>query len=113
MTDSDSDSTPLIPLLDYALTANDVPMTLTGLDPVHPTFALLKSALAAAKTPAEENAIRVNMERWRWMPRDLGEGYVVSNVPEYLTRVVSGGTVIATPKAIGRASGRESVGQYV
>ncbi|MBB5708288.1 L,D-transpeptidase family protein [Sphingopyxis panaciterrulae] len=105
MTDSDSDSTPLIPLLDYALTANDVPMTLTGLDPVHPTFALLKSALATAKTPAEENAIRVNMERWRWMPRDLGEGYVVSNVPEYLTRVVRNGTVIATHKAVvGKAS---------
>src|SRR3546814_10638445 len=63
------------------------------------------SDLAAAKTPAEENAIRVNMERWRWMPRDLGEGYVVSNVPEYLTRVVRGGTVIATHKAVvGKAS---------
>ena len=105
MTDSDADSTPLIPLLDYALTANDVPMTLTGLDPAHPNFALLKAALATAKTPAEENAIRVNMERWRWMPRDLGEGYVVSNVPEYLTRVVRGGTVIATHKAVvGKAS---------
>src|SRR3546814_18142145 len=69
MTDSDSDSTPLIPLLDYALTANDVTMTLTGLDPVDPTFDLLKSALAAAKTPAEANAIRVNLERWRWLDR--------------------------------------------
>src|SRR3546814_643007 len=105
MTDNDVDGTPLIPLLDYALTANDVPMTLTGLDPVHPTFALLKAALAAAKTPADENAIRVNMERWRWMSRDLGEGYVVSNVPEYLTRVVRGGIVIATHKAVvGKAS---------
>src|SRR3546814_11301213 len=74
MSDSDSDSTPLIPLLDYALTANDVPMTLTGLDPVHPTFALLKSAPAAAKTPAERNATRLHMERWRWLPRDPGGG---------------------------------------
>src|SRR3546814_10821413 len=40
------------------------------------------------------------MERWRWMPRSLGERYVVSNVPEYLTRVVHGGTVIATHKAV-------------
>ncbi len=100
MEDSDSDSTPLIPLLDYALTANDVPMTLTGLDPVHPTFALLKAALATAQTPAEADAIRANMERWRWTPRDLGDGYVVSNVPEYLTRVVRNGVVIATHKAV-------------
>jgi len=100
MDDTDSDSTPLIPLLDYALTANDVAMTLTGLDPVHPNFALLKAALATAKTPADENIIRVNMERWRWMPRDLGDGYVVTNVPEYLTRVVRNGTVIATHKAV-------------
>src|SRR3546814_10767466 len=40
------------------------------------------------------------MERWRWMPRDLGERYVVSNVPEYLTRVVHAGTIIATHKAV-------------
>src|SRR3546814_7065545 len=40
-----------------------------------------------------------------WMSRDLGEGYVVSNVPEYLTRVVRGGIVIATHKAVvGKAS---------
>lgn len=100
MEDTDSDSTPLIPLLDYALTANDVPMTLAGLDPIHPSFALLKAALATAKTPADENLVRVNMERWRWMPRDLGDGYVVTNVPEYLTRVVRNGTVIATHKAV-------------
>src|SRR3546814_4066699 len=98
MTDNDVDGTPLIPLLDYALTANAVPMTLTGLDPVHPTFALLKAALAAAKTPADENAIRVNMERWRWMSRDRGEGYVGSNVPDYMTRVVRGGIYIATQR---------------
>jgi len=100
MTDSDADSTPLLPLLSYALTANDIPVVLGGLNPVHPTFALLKAALASAKTPAEADVIRVNMERWRWMPRDLGAGYVVSNVPEYMTRVVHEGVVIATHKAV-------------
>src|SRR3546814_12396213 len=72
MTDNDVDGTPLIPLLDYALTANDVPMTLTGLDPVHPTFALPKAALAAATTPAAENASRVNMEPRRRLDRKRG-----------------------------------------
>ncbi|MCW0197737.1 L,D-transpeptidase family protein [Sphingopyxis sp.] len=100
MTDSDAETEPLVALLTSALTSNSVPAALTGLDPVHPNFAVLKTALGSAKTPAEANAIRVNMERWRWMPRDLGERYVVSNVPEYLTRVIHGGTVIATHKAV-------------
>ncbi|APW73234.1 L,D-transpeptidase [Sphingopyxis sp. MG] len=100
MTDNDAEQTPLIALLTSALLSNSVPEALLGLDPVHPDFAALKAALAVAKTPADTNAIRVNMERWRWMPRDLGSGYVVSNVPEYLTRVVHDGVVIATHKAV-------------
>src|SRR3546814_4789189 len=100
MVDSDGDSEPLLSLLTAALGAGTVPETLASLDPVHPDFALLKASLQTAKTPAAANAIRVNMERWRWMPRSLGERYVVSNVPEYLTRVVHGGTVIATHTAV-------------
>jgi murein L,D-transpeptidase YcbB/YkuD len=100
MTDSDTKDTPLIALLTAALTSGGIAPTLTALDPVHPNFAVLKTALKAAKTPADANAIRVNMERWRWMPRSLGDRYVVSNVPEYLTRVIHGGTTIATHKAV-------------
>jgi len=100
MTDSDGDTEPLLTLLTAALGADAVPETLASLNPVHPDFAALKGSLKTAKSTAEANAIRVNMERWRWMPRDLGERYVVSNVPEYLTRVVHGGTVIATHKAV-------------
>ena len=100
MVDSDGDSEPLLSLLTAALGAGTVPETLASLDPVHPDFALLKASLKTAKTPAQANAIRVNMERWRWMPRSLGDRYVVSNVPEYVTRVVHGGTTIATHKAV-------------
>jgi murein L,D-transpeptidase YcbB/YkuD len=105
MVDSDADREPLLSLLATALATDTVPETLAALDPVHPNFAVLKAALKKAKTPADANAIRVNMERWRWMPRDLGQHYVVSNVPEYLTRVVHGGAIIATHKAVvGKAS---------
>lgn len=105
MVDSDADAEPLLPLLGTALNAGSIAETLAGLNPVHPDFAVLKASLAKAKTPADANAIRVNMERWRWMPRALGERYVVSNVPEYVTRVVHGGTIIATHKAVvGKAS---------
>ncbi|MFN4357344.1 L,D-transpeptidase family protein [Sphingopyxis alaskensis] len=100
MTDSDGENEPLLALLTAALGAGTVAETLASLNPVHPDFAVLRAALKRAKTAADAQAIRVNMERWRWMPRDLGERYVVSNVPEYLTRVVHGGTVIATHKAV-------------
>lgn len=100
MVDSDSDSEPLLSLLSAALQAGSIAETLAGLDPAHPDFAMLKAALKKAKTADDANAIRVNMERWRWMPRDLGQRYIVSNVPEYLTRVVHDGTVIATHKAV-------------
>ncbi len=100
MTDSDADGTPLVPLLNSALRQNDVIGMLLKLDPNNPDFAALKAALPKAATPEEADSIRVNMERWRWMPRDLGERYVVSNVPEYLTRVVYGGHIIAEHKAV-------------
>ena len=29
------------------------------------------------------DTILVNMERWRWLPRDLGNPHVVVNVPDY------------------------------
>ena len=100
MKDHDADTTPLVPLLVAALSANDVSGKLAGLNPEHPSFAQLKAALPKAKDKAAADRIRVNMERWRWMPRTLGEKYVVTNVPEYMTRVVHGGTVIATHKAV-------------
>ncbi len=29
-----------------------------------------------------------NMERWRWLPRDLGKTYVMVNIPDYTLKVV-------------------------
>ncbi len=42
----------------------------------------------------------VNMERWRWMPRDLGELYVWANVTEQRTRVYKGDRVLFAEKII-------------
>ncbi len=44
--------------------------------------------------------ILINMERWRWLPEDMGELYVWDNVPEFLTRIVKDGRVIHTDKII-------------
>jgi len=44
--------------------------------------------------------ILVNMERWRWLPPNLGEFYVWNNVPEFLTRVVKKGEIIHSDRVV-------------
>jgi len=44
--------------------------------------------------------ILINMERWRWMPEQLGKLYVWDNVPEALTRIVKDGKIIHTARII-------------
>jgi murein L,D-transpeptidase YcbB/YkuD len=44
--------------------------------------------------------IVVNMERWRWMPDELGSKYVINNVPEYVTRMFKDGSEIFKEKII-------------
>jgi murein L,D-transpeptidase YcbB/YkuD len=44
--------------------------------------------------------IVINMERWRWMPDELGASYVINNVPEYITRTYKDGKVIFKEKII-------------
>jgi murein L,D-transpeptidase YcbB/YkuD len=44
--------------------------------------------------------ILINMERWRWVPTELGPFYVWDNVPEFLTRVVKNDKVIHTDEII-------------
>ncbi len=77
---------------------------------IQPTGALtartrqaLNGAGAAAPRPAfgsDVQRIIVNMERWRWLPEDMGELYVWDNIPEFVARVVKRGQVIHQTKII-------------
>jgi murein L,D-transpeptidase YcbB/YkuD len=75
--DADLDASRQDTLLRTALAQHRVGDALTGLLPSHPQYAALKKALEVApKTePATIDRIRLNMDRWRWLPRDLGERY--------------------------------------
>jgi murein L,D-transpeptidase YcbB/YkuD len=48
----------------------------------------------------ERQRIVLNMERWRWMPEDLGELHVWNNVPEFLSRVLKNGVVVHAAKIV-------------
>lgn len=84
---------------------------LVGLHPKHDQFEHLRKALHAAvaaakakgRKPAADGAVQrivVNMERWRWMPRDLGSYYVWNNIPAFSARVVKNGKSIYVERAI-------------
>ena len=89
---------------------------LRSLHPQHEQFEALRrlllklrgSAATASVEPGRESADRtvrlarilVNMERWRWLPADLGEFYVWNNVPEFLTRVVRRGETIHSDRIV-------------
>jgi len=44
--------------------------------------------------------VRANMERWRWLPRDLGRTYVMVNIPDYTLKVMSEGRQVWTTKIV-------------
>jgi murein L,D-transpeptidase YcbB/YkuD len=44
--------------------------------------------------------IIANMERWRWMPRDLGGFHVAVNVPEFMVRVRRDGKVMHETRVV-------------
>jgi murein L,D-transpeptidase YcbB/YkuD len=44
--------------------------------------------------------ILVNMERWRWLPHDLGSYYVMVNIPEFMLRVVDDGKPVHTTRVV-------------
>jgi murein L,D-transpeptidase YcbB/YkuD len=45
-------------------------------------------ALNGPKREKTVDIILANMERWRWVPRDLGRTYVMVNIPDFTLRVV-------------------------
>jgi murein L,D-transpeptidase YcbB/YkuD len=83
--------------LDRAVEDEHVEPYLKGLLPGDARYAALRDALR--DTPKSETAriahIRASMERWRWMPRALGDDYVLVNVPAYRLALFQGREEVA------------------
>ncbi len=58
------------------------------------------------RTPeAKIRAIRASLERWRWMPRDLGNRHLIVNIPEYRVRGYDNGSqTVEMNVVVGRPS---------
>lgn len=78
---------------------------LQSLHPRHAQFERLRRALLEAREadkPDETDIKRlvINMERWRWMPEELGELYVWLNTPDYMLYVVKDGKTVFEDKTL-------------
>lgn len=55
---------------------------------------------ATGDTGSLRNDVIANMERWRWLPRDLGEKNVMVNIPEFMVRINHDGRVIHETRVV-------------
>jgi L,D-transpeptidase YcbB len=62
-------------------------------------------ALNSPKRDRQIDTVIVNMERWRWLPRELGapaigDAYVILNIPDYTLKVMQHGEQVWTTKVV-------------
>ena len=103
--DNDIDPERRRQMLEAALATNRIPEVLNGLLPSHPQYGALKTALSItpATDSAKYNRIRLNMDRWRWLPRELGQKYIIVNVPSYYATLVENGATRWKTRAVAGA----------
>ena len=73
-----------------------------------PTGVLDDRTVKAINSPKHDRQIDtviVNMERWRWLPRDLGapaigDAYVILNIPDYTLKVMQHGAQVWTTRVV-------------
>jgi murein L,D-transpeptidase YcbB/YkuD len=81
---------------------------LDAVRPPHPEYAALQQALAKlqpqvgseAGNDDAERRIALNLERWRWMPDDLGDRHILVNVPAFYMAVREQGKPVLDMKVI-------------
>ncbi|MFB9267092.1 murein L,D-transpeptidase [Bradyrhizobium erythrophlei] len=62
-------------------------------------------ALNSPKRDRQIDTVLVNMERWRWLPRQLGaanagNAYVILNIPDYTLKVMQNGAQVWTTRVV-------------
>ena len=62
-------------------------------------------AMNSPKRDRQIDTVIVNMERWRWLPRQLGapslgDAYVILNIPDYTLKVMQNGAQVWTTRVV-------------
>jgi murein L,D-transpeptidase YcbB/YkuD len=106
--DTDNPATLRSDLAD-AIAAGGIERFFASLRPASTDYALLASAYATETDTARRATLALNLDRWRWMPRSLGDDYVLVNPVQFEAsrwqkgervgtwRVITGKTSSPTP----------------
>ena len=100
-------------LLAQAAAAGPLDGWLDRVRPVHPEYAALQKTLATLRPQAGSEGyggqagdgeaarrIALNLERWRWMPDDLGATHILVNVPAFYMAVREQGRPVLEMKVV-------------
>jgi murein L,D-transpeptidase YcbB/YkuD len=66
-----------------AATGSGLSTWLDTIKPRHAQYAALQKALTDPALAQKAGQIALNLERWRWMPDDLGVRYIIVNIPSF------------------------------
>lgn len=93
--------------------APDKAAFMVGTHPKHAQFHRLREKFLEARTAdgklnTAAKKIRANMEMWRWMHDDLGDMYLMANVPAYTIDVVKNGEHILTERIVVGETGKQT-----
>jgi murein L,D-transpeptidase YcbB/YkuD len=89
--------------LQAGLSENNIGQSLLRLAPQSPQYLGLKHQLAIARQKQETAAIEpivMNMERWRWLPDDLGSRYLMVNIPAFRLDAIEDGKSVLDMKVV-------------
>ncbi|HSH45778.1 MAG TPA: L,D-transpeptidase family protein, partial [Longimicrobiales bacterium] len=81
---------------------------------LHEDGALGPNTLDALNVPVEERiaALRLNLDRWRWLPNDLGDKFLLVNVAGFELEVVEGDSAIESMNVVvGQTANRTPIFQ--
>lgn len=91
--------------LQRAHAANGLSTFFTSVRPAHPDYAALRAAYAKEADPGRRLTLARNMERWRWLPRSLGNDHVLVNAAFFEARLWRNGEPAGTwPVIVGKTS---------
>jgi len=91
-------------VLEQLAKATDIRAAMSAFAPPQDGYKRLKAKLAeihaAGDKPKLEADIIANMERWRWMPRDMGKVHILVNIPAYEASINADGQQVHKTRVI-------------
>jgi murein L,D-transpeptidase YcbB/YkuD len=79
---------------------NGLTTWLDAIKPKHSQYAALQKALADPAMVQQAGQIALNLERWRWMPEELGSRYIIVNIPSFHLEAHEGGQTALQMKVV-------------